>query len=75
MEKEMLKRTIGDEQKIELEILNAQEGSKDALIKVIEYFTPEIEYLSRYIRMSKEDAVQSITLELIEYILREKKRL
>ncbi|MBB6672910.1 helix-turn-helix domain-containing protein [Cohnella nanjingensis] len=44
------------------------QGDKEATEKIIAYFREDIERLSRYMRMPREEAVQTLTLELIELV-------
>lgn len=47
----------------------AKEGDSTSVIEIMEIFEPEIHYLARFIKLPKEDAVQSLKAELIELIL------
>ncbi|GAF08784.1 helix-turn-helix domain-containing protein [Paenibacillus pini] len=49
----------------------AKNGDNDALCEIINIFEEDIFHVSRFIRMSKEDAVQSIVVNLIEELRRE----
>ncbi|UUZ82885.1 helix-turn-helix domain-containing protein [Paenibacillus sp. P26] len=48
----------------------AQAGDKESMELIVKYFEDEINRLAKYIKLPREDAVQTLKLELIEYILR-----
>ncbi|WP_322906258.1 hypothetical protein [Paenibacillus campi] len=41
---------------------------QQAMLKLLDYYEPEMRQLSRYMPMSQEDAMQSLRLELIELL-------
>jgi hypothetical protein len=47
----------------------AQAGDKRSIEIILLYFDDDINNLAKYIKMPKDDAVQTLKLELIEYIL------
>ncbi|MEF3355811.1 MULTISPECIES: helix-turn-helix domain-containing protein [unclassified Paenibacillus] len=49
-------------------LVKARSGEDKAILKILEIYHPEMEKLSKTIRMPKEDAMQSLRLELIEFI-------
>lgn len=71
MEKERLR----DNETCNLEYIlqKAQTGDKESIEAVLLYFEEDINNLAKYIKMPKEDAVQTLKLELIEYILQKNK--
>jgi hypothetical protein len=46
----------------------ARKGNNEALIKLLEWFEPEIHALARFIKMPKEDSIQEIKAQFIEFI-------
>lgn len=46
----------------------ARQHDKDALLRLIRYFEPDIQYMCRFMLMPKEDAEQSLRLELIDLL-------
>jgi len=54
----------------ETEFLNllslAKQNDSEAILKLLEFFKEDILTLSQYIRTDREDAIQSMILELIE---------
>ncbi|MCY9763161.1 helix-turn-helix domain-containing protein [Paenibacillus alvei] len=59
----------------EIEFLNllhlAKQNDTDAILKLLKFFENDMLYLSRYIRMPKEDSLQSMSLALIELFKKE----
>ncbi|WP_041706653.1 helix-turn-helix domain-containing protein [Ruminiclostridium cellulolyticum] len=49
-------------------VKKAQQGDKEAMDKILELFTPDIDYLSRYIMLPREDAIQTLKTELMSII-------
>ena len=49
-------------------VRKAQNGDKESMDEILNLFNNEIEYLSKYIMMPKEDAIQSLKTELISII-------
>lgn len=45
-----------------------RQHDKDALLRIIRYFEPDIQYMCRFMHMPKEDAEQSLRLELIDLL-------
>ena len=41
---------------------------QQAMLELLDYYEPEMHQLSRYLPMSREDAMQSLRLELIELL-------
>jgi len=58
----------------ETEFLNllslVKQNDSEAILKLLEFFKEDILALSRYIPTDREDAIQSIVLELIELFKR-----
>ncbi|WP_128895146.1 helix-turn-helix domain-containing protein [Longirhabdus pacifica] len=69
MEKKDFAVYTNEDHMIESYFEKAKTGDKKALEIILAYFDEEIQYLSKYIRLPKEDAMQSIRTELIAYIL------
>ncbi|WP_126428258.1 hypothetical protein [Brevibacillus marinus] len=49
-------------------VKRAQLGDNQALIKIIDFLQPDLEYLACFIKMSKEDSIQEMILAMIEAI-------
>ncbi|WP_340014058.1 helix-turn-helix domain-containing protein [Paenibacillus sp. FSL K6-1318] len=49
-------------------LFQARAGEEQATLKILELYYPEMEKLAETIRMPKEDTIQSLRLELIEFI-------
>lgn len=49
-------------------LLSAQSGDKEAMQKIIDIMEPDIKHLSKFIRLPKEDAIQSLKVELIAIV-------
>jgi|AraplaMF_Col_mLB_1032019.scaffolds.fasta_scaffold05845_6 Helix-turn-helix domain len=67
MEEESSQQTISDSEFLDL-LPKAKHGDSEALLNLIRYFEKDISHLSRFIRLPKEDAKQSIITELIEFL-------
>jgi predicted protein tyrosine phosphatase len=65
MEKENAASIISDAEFIQLLKL-ARDGDQEAMSRILHLFEEDIQKTSRYIRMSREDAVQSIVTDFIE---------
>lgn len=65
MEKENSLETISDSEFLALLSLAKQHDS-DAILKLLHYFEEEMIKLSQFIRIPKEDAIQSMKLEMID---------
>ncbi|WP_290405148.1 helix-turn-helix domain-containing protein [Paenibacillus polymyxa] len=72
MEKENAQRVISDAEFVQWLKL-AQRGDQEAMSRILYLFEEDIQRTSRYIRMSREDAVQSITVDFIEELRQELK--
>ncbi|MFB0828180.1 helix-turn-helix domain-containing protein [Brevibacillus laterosporus] len=46
----------------------AQSGDNQALIEIIEFLEPDMEYLACFIKMSREDSIQEMKVAMIEAI-------
>lgn len=63
------KNVTGSEAKdISTLLKGAQSGDEKAMIQLLEIFSPQMEKHAKMLRMSKEDAMQSLKLELILFI-------
>lgn len=49
-------------------VKQAQQGDKISMNEIINLFSDDIEYLSKYIMLPREDAIQSLRIELINII-------
>lgn len=49
-------------------VRQAQQGDKVSMLEIINLFSDDIEYLSKYIMLPKEDAIQSLKVELINIV-------
>lgn len=67
MEKKISKLSLSESQFIEL-LEKVRQGDKNASLQIIYFFENDIIAMSRYIKMPKEDAIQSITLELLQLL-------
>ncbi|KAF6572968.1 MULTISPECIES: helix-turn-helix domain-containing protein [Paenibacillus] len=72
MEKENAERVISDAEFVQLLKL-VQSGDQEAMYRILQLFEEDIQKTSRYIRMSREDAVQSIVTDFIEELRQELK--
>ncbi|QNV58609.1 hypothetical protein GMA19_03796 [Paenibacillus polymyxa E681] len=72
MEKENAQRVISDAEFVQLLKL-VRSGDQEAMYRVLQLFEEDIQKTSRYIRMSREDAVQSIVTDFIEELRQELK--
>lgn len=68
MEKENIRLSKGEQKVFEQLIIEAKNGDLKALEEIIELLDKEIEYLSNFINMPREDALQSLKVEVIELI-------
>ncbi|KAF6577414.1 MULTISPECIES: helix-turn-helix domain-containing protein [Paenibacillus] len=72
MEKENAQRVISDAEFVQLLKL-VRSGDQEAMYRILQLFEEDIQKTSRYIRMSREDAVQSIVTDFIEELRQELK--
>ncbi|WP_342427001.1 helix-turn-helix domain-containing protein [Paenibacillus sp. FSL L8-0158] len=72
MEKENAERVISDAEFVQLLKL-VRSGDQEAMCRILHLFEEDIQKTSRYIRMSREDAVQSIVTDFIEELRQELK--
>ncbi|MNI74023.1 hypothetical protein D3C73_1300840 [compost metagenome] len=72
MEKENAERVISDAEFVQLLKL-VRSGDQEAMYRILQLFEEDIQKTSRYIRMSREDAVQSIVTDFIEELRQELK--
>ncbi len=71
MEKEGIGNVEAKHQTFMLTVKKAKCGDKKSMEDVIEYFSDDIKYLSRFIMLPREDAVQELKLELLNIIFNE----
>lgn len=67
MEKENAPLPISDEEFLQLVRLS-KDGDPEAMLRLLQVFEDDILKISRYIRMSHEDAVQSIVTDFIALV-------
>ncbi|WP_302057319.1 helix-turn-helix domain-containing protein [Paenibacillus sp. Lou8.1] len=72
MEKENAQRVISDAEFVQLLKL-VRSGDQEAMYRILQLFEEDIQKTSRYIRMSREDAVQSIVTDFMEELRQELK--
>ncbi|WP_258012438.1 helix-turn-helix domain-containing protein [Paenibacillus sp. F4] len=70
MEKEGAPRFMSDDEFMKLVELAQTESDVEAMNAIFQYFDPDITRLSKFIRMPKEDAIQSMKTELLEFIMK-----
>lgn len=68
MEKEGIGIIMGKPDEFKRTVMMAKQGDKDSMNQIINFFTDDIEYLSRYIKLPKEDAIQSLKMELVNIV-------
>ncbi len=49
-------------------LIKAQNGDKEAMMKIINLMEPDIKLLSKYIKLPKDDAIQTLKAELIDIV-------
>lgn len=67
MEKKVPQISLSEDEFIEF-LLLARQNNKEATLRLIQHFEDDILYLSKFINMPSEDAIQSIKLELLKLI-------
>ncbi|WP_223821989.1 helix-turn-helix domain-containing protein [Paenibacillus peoriae] len=70
MEKEGAPRFMSDDEFMKLVELAQTKSDVEAMNAIFQYFDPDIKRLSKFIRMPKEDAIQSMKTELLEFIMK-----
>jgi hypothetical protein len=68
MEKERIGVTTEKPDEFIRTVKMARQGDKASMDKILNFFTNDIEYLSKYIMLPKEDAIQSLKIELINIV-------
>lgn len=68
MQKKNAEGTITNSELNQL-ITLAKKGNKSAMDQIINLYSEEIEYATKYMKMSKEEAFQSIVVEFLELII------
>lgn len=68
MEKEDIASSVDEIEFMRLVKL-ARSGDKEAFMAILNMFEEEMEQLAKYIRMPKEDVMQSLRLGLLELII------
>ncbi|WP_238533459.1 helix-turn-helix domain-containing protein [Paenibacillus terrae] len=70
MEKEGASRFMSDDEFMKLVALVQTKSDVEAMNAIFQYFDQDIKRLSKFIRMQKEDAIQSMKTELLEFIMK-----
>lgn len=70
MEKESSSRIMSDDEFMKLVKLAQTESNVEAMNAIFQYFDQDIERLSKFIRIPKEDAIQSMKTKLLELIMK-----
>ncbi|MED1726358.1 hypothetical protein [Brevibacillus parabrevis] len=71
MQKSKLKETTTiSDQTFDLMVEKAKNGDNEALLKLLEEMSPEIERLAGFLKLPKEEGIQEITTQFIEKIRR-----
>lgn len=52
-------------------VKKAQNGDKASMEEILSLFSVDIEYLSRFIMLPREEAIQTLTIELINIVYQE----
>lgn len=68
MEKENIKLSIDEIEFMNL-VQRSRKGDQAAFLAIIDMFEEEMEQMAKYIRMPKEDVMQSLRLGLLELII------
>lgn len=73
MEKKDDSRDLSENEVLELLMLIQKENDEIATLKLLDFFEQDILHLARFIRMPREDAIQSMKVELIDLLKRKRK--
>ncbi len=68
MENKGFEIDAADSEKFRQAVKKAQGGDKESMEKIIDLFTHDIEYLSRFIMLPREEAMQTLKSELISIV-------
>ncbi|KGP77465.1 MULTISPECIES: helix-turn-helix domain-containing protein [Paenibacillus] len=68
MEKEDIKLSIDEIEFMNL-VQRSRKGDQAAFMAILDMFEEEMEQMAKYIRMPKEDVMQSLRLGLLELII------
>jgi len=68
MEKEGIGFITGKSDEFIQTVKMAKQGDKNSMNEILNIFTGDIEYLSKYIMLPREDAIQSLKTELINIV-------
>lgn len=68
MEKKGARTITGDTTEFRHVVSLAKQGDKNSMDEILDLFSYDIEYLSKYIMLPREDAIQSLKTELISII-------
>ncbi|AET58557.1 hypothetical protein HPL003_08970 [Paenibacillus terrae HPL-003] len=61
---------MSDDEFMKLVALVQTKSDVEAMNAIFQYFDQDIKRLSKFIRMQKEDAIQSMKTELLEFIMK-----
>lgn len=68
MEKKGPRPIAGDNTEFRHTVKMAKQGDQNSMDEILNMFAYDIEYLSKYIMLPREDAIQSLKTELISII-------
>lgn len=68
MEKERISRTTTKSIPFEQIVKKVKNGDKESMQMILDLFTNDIEYLSKYIMLPKEEAIQILKIELLNIV-------
>lgn len=68
MQNKISKVTSKENNSFYIMLKRAQTGDNQALMEIIGYLEPDMEYLACFIRMSREDSIQEMKVAMIEAI-------
>lgn len=68
MEKERISCATTEPLLFERIVNNTKKGDKESMQMLLDFFANDIEYLSRYIMLPKEEAVQILKIELLSIV-------
>lgn len=68
METEGVRNTEGTCDHFIQRVKKAQSGDKESMEEILDLFAGEIEYLSKFIMLPKEEAIQTLKIELINIV-------
>lgn len=72
MEKERIGFITANPDRFTQIVRQAQQGDKGSMNEIINLFSDDIEFLAKYIMLPREDAIQSLKVELINIVYEDK---